>query len=95
MIKCWQSCAEERPTFAKIASDLGKIYNNLDDLNESINVIPIFDETNISGISNLKIGSMSSFIKRSNCSEFDEGFSDVFSETPESSLNKENKSLIN
>lgn len=95
MSECWNKCAEKRPTFGKILNDLSRIYNNLDYLDQSKNVIPIFDETYFSDVSNFKICSMSSFIKRSNCSEFDEGFSDVFSETPESSLNRENKSLIN
>ncbi|RNA40848.1 proto-oncogene tyrosine- kinase [Brachionus plicatilis] len=95
MINCWQSCSGKRPTFGKISNDLNKIYSKSDYLNQSKNVIPIFDETYLNDNPNLKICPIASFIKRSNCSEFDEGFSDVFSETPESSLNRENKSLIN
>lgn len=95
MSECWNKCAEKRPTFEKVLIDLSRIYNNLDYLDQSKNVIPIFDENYFNDVSNFKICSMSSFIKRSHCSEFDEGFSDVFSETPENSLNRENKSLIN
>ncbi|CAF0831769.1 unnamed protein product [Brachionus calyciflorus] len=96
MMSCWNKLSEKRPSFEEIFNYLVLIYQDKLNLDKNNNVIPIFDETYFSEISNFKISPNGSLKKVSNSSEFnDEGFSDLFSETHESSFNKENKSLIN
>ena len=92
MINCWQKQSEKRPKFQEIFNNLNILYGK--NLDKFKHVIPIFDGTYFNEISNFKIGLRNSLKKRSNCSEFDEGYSDVFSETHESSFNRENRSLI-